>query len=313
MERNSRLPPLNAIRAFAVAVESRTLQKAGEVLGVTPQAVGQQIRQLEDWLQVALFERKGRSLDPTEAGILLSHFVKSGFGEIAEGIRRVTRASDRDRIGLNASPFFAAHYMMPCLPALREVLPTTVIRLTTMVDLPDFSRDEVDLSVQWGYGEWKGLDARLLLADPKVICCTPALAATLRKPADLGAATLIDAFKSNHLWPDIFRHLGIEGPPQERKIGFDDAASMRRATLQGIGIGLLSEIDADVDLRAGHVVAPLGRHALSGMVPNEIPGFYLVAPRAALKVTTIARLHRWLLARDWKRFAAALPGDPLAE
>jgi LysR family glycine cleavage system transcriptional activator len=72
---------------------------------------------------------------------------------------------------------------------------------------------------------------------------------------------------------------------------------MRRATLQGMGVGLVSVIDADEDLRSGALVAPLGRDALFDMKPEEIPGFYLVMPRGHLRVKAVAALHRWLTSR----------------
>ncbi len=296
----TRLPSLNALRAFHVVFQHLSLRRAGEELSVTPQAVGQQIKLLEDSLNVTLFERRGRTIQPTEAAILLSVFVKSAFDELSEGVRRVTRSSRRSCIALNVSPYFATHYLVPMLSTLHDATPGTEIRLTTTVYMPDFDRDGIDMAIQWGYGDWKASESTLLVPDPKVICCTPSLAKRIRTPADLKRMSLLNATTSKRLWPDIFRHLGIRDAPPEHKIAFDDAATMRRATLQGIGIGLLSEAHADEDLRSGALVAPLGRHSLSGMPASDVPGFYLVAPRANLRVPATAAFYRWLLDRNWK-------------
>ena len=299
MTRRQRLPSLTALRAFHAVARHRSLAQAAKELLVSPQAVGQQIRLLEEELKVTLFERKGRSIVPTETAILLHHFVRSGFDEIAEGVRRVTQSGYRDRINLNASPYFASHFLMPLLTQLPREANATDLRLTTMVDLPDFGRDDIDLAIQWGYGSWPDLDVTLLVRDPKVILCTPQLAASIRDATDLARATLLDPIKSARLWPDIFAFLGAGAVPAERKIGFDDAATMRRATLQGLGVGLISEIDADEDLKSGALVAPLGRNALGGMREEEVPGFYLVAPRSHLRVRSVAVLHQWLREQDW--------------
>lgn len=300
MDRHTRLPPLNAIRAFAVVAETRSLQKAAAQLGVSPQAVGQQIKLLEEWLNVALFERNRRSHDLTEAGIVLSHFAKAGLQDIADGVRRVSRGADRARIHLNASPFFATRHLLPALVHLRETMPNAEIHLTTVIDLPDFAKDGVDLAVQWGYGGWAGLETRLLIPDPKVICCTPAMAADVRTPADLASATLLDVSKSFRFWPNIFRHLGLRKTPKTSAMAFDDAATMRQAAVAGLGVGLLSQLDADEDIAAGRLVAPLGCDALQAMPRSEIPGFYLIAPRTALRLAPVAALHRWLKAQDWQ-------------
>lgn len=296
-----RLPPLNALRVFHAVVHHKSFRQAADELLVTPQAVGQQIKLLEDTLQVTLFERKGRSIELTEQAILLSHFVKAGFDEFAEGVRRVTKSNYRDRINLNASPYFATQYLLPRLSLFREILPGADLRLTTTVDLPDFGRDDIDMAVQWGYdGRWPDYETTLLVPDPKIICCTPAIAEEIKSAKDLTRFTLLDTSKSKRLWPDILRHLEVEQTNGDRSIGFDDAATMRRATLQGVGIGMISVIDAEEDLRSGALVAPLGRDALVDMKPEEVPGFYLVVPRGHLRVKAVAALHRWLIQQDWR-------------
>lgn len=250
-----RLPPLNALRVFHAVAQHRSFRQAADELLVTPQAVGQQIKLLEDTLQVTLFERKGRSIELTESAIL----------------------------------------------------PGADLRLTTMVDLPDFGRDDIDMTVQWGYGNWHDYETTLLVPDPKIICCTPAIAEKIGSAQDLTRFTLLDTVKSMRLWPDILRHLRVETTGSDRSIGFDDAATMRRATLQGIGVGLVSVIDAEEDFRSGALVAPLGRDALSDMRPEDVPGFYLVVPKGHLRVKAVASLHRWLTRQDWRGDLDASP------
>jgi LysR family glycine cleavage system transcriptional activator len=288
-------------------VQHKSLRQAADELLVTPQAVGQQIKLLEDTLQVTLFERKGRSIELTESAILLSHYVKAGFEEFSEGVRRVTKSTYRDRINLNASPYFATHYLLPRLSLFREILPGADLRLTTMVDLPDFGRDDVDMTVQWGYGNWPDYEATLLVSDPKIICCTPEIGERIKSAQDLTRFPLLDTVKSKRLWPDILRHLSVEQTSSDRSIGFDDAATMRRAALQGIGIGLVSVIDAEEDFRSGLLVAPIGRDALADMKPEEIPGFYLIVPRGHLRVKAVAALHRWLVQQEWLNDSRASP------
>ena len=194
---------------------------------------------------------------------------------------------------------FATHYLLPRLSSFREILPGADLRLTTMVDLPDFARDDIDMTVQWGYGAWPDYETTLLVPDPKVICCTPAIGEKIRSARDLMKFTLLDTTKSKRLWPDILRHLAVAQTASGRSIEFDDAATMRRAALQGIGVGLVSLMDAEEDLRLGALVAPVGRDALVDMKPEEIPGFYLVIPRGHRRVKAVAALHRWLVEQDW--------------
>ena len=207
-----RLPPLNALRVFHIVARHRSFRAAADELLVTPQAVTQQITLLEDTLGIELFERKGRAIEPNESAILLAHFIQAGFDEFAEGVRRVTNSGVRNRINLNVSPYFATRDLLHRIATFRETMPDADLRLTTMVELPDFVSDDVDVAIQWGYGGWKQYDQRLLLRDIKVICCIPELAHQLSAPTDLLKARLLHPVLSERLWPDVLSHLGLAVP-----------------------------------------------------------------------------------------------------
>lgn len=295
-----KLPPLNALKAFHAAARHSSIRSAADELLVTPQAVSQQIKLLEDTLQVTLFERRGRTIEPTEAAILLARYVDAGFEELAEGVRRVTNRKYKDRITLNVSPYFATRYLLPRLDMFREFVPQSDLRLTTMVETPDFKRDDIDVAVQWGYGNWGELDTTLLLKDHKVICCTADVAARVTSPTDLLRETLLHPVLQNSMWHDILRFFGLEPPEDASEIAFHDAATMRRAAMSGMGIGLVSRIDAEKDIRAGDLVAPLGMDILRDMPTGQIPGFYLVLPRAHRRVSGVANFCDWVTGQTWE-------------
>jgi len=295
-----RLPPLNALKAFHAAVRHGSIRSAADELLVTPQAVSQQIKLLEDTLQVKLFERRGRTIEPTETAVLLARYVDAGFEELAEGVRRVTTKKYQDRITLNVSPYFATRYLMPRLESFRESVPNSDLRMTTMVETPDFKRDDIDVAVQWGYGDWSDLEANLLIKDHKVICCTPALAEQIKAPEDLAGHRLLHPVLQNSLWSDIFEFLGVSSTDTVSELAFHDAATMRRATMAGLGIGLISRVDAEHDIRAGDLVAPLGLNVLYDMPADQVPGFYLVLPKAHRRVTGVANFCDWVTSLNWE-------------
>lgn len=296
---HARLPPLNALRVFHTVVRHRSFRSAADELSVSPQAVSQQIKLLEDTLGAELFERKGRAIEPNEKAILLAHFVQAAFDELEEGVRRVAKSDTRNRINVNASPYFATRYLLDRINHFRDIAPDADLRLTTMVDLPDFVADDVDVAIQWGFGTWKGHEATLLLHDYKVICCTPEIARRLSGPDELRTMPLLHPVLSADLWPNVLRHLGVTDRSGKNDIQLQDAATMRRATLAGLGIGLISTIDAAEDLKLGKLVAPFGQEVMHKMPEHQIPGFYLVVPRAHRRVKTIASFCRWIEAEDW--------------
>ncbi|MET0527300.1 MAG: LysR substrate-binding domain-containing protein, partial [Microvirga sp.] len=171
---------------------------------------------------------------------------------------------------------------------------------------PDFAAADVDVAIQWGFGNWPQYDQVLLVRDLKIICCTPELGAPLKEPGDLVGQTLLQPVLSEELWPNVLRHLGVEPRLSHSDIRIQDAATMRRATLAGLGVGLLSEIDADEDLKSGKLAAPFGMDVMRSMAEQEIPGFYLVLPKAHRRMKPIAAFCSWVEQENWR---LADPGD----
>jgi DNA-binding transcriptional LysR family regulator len=81
---------------------------------------------------------------------------------------------------------------------------------------------------------------------------------------------------------------------------------MRRATIAGMGVGLLSVFDAIEDIRSGALVAPLGLVALRNMARETIPGFYLILPRSRRRVTNIAAFCEWIAGENWNGLLPSL-------
>lgn len=298
-DRLTRQLPLNALRAFWAVMRHGSFRSAADELLVTPQAVSQQIKLLEDMLQLPLFERKGRVIEPTEQAVVLSHFVRAGFDEFAEGARRVTKATYRNRININVSPYFATRYLMERPERFRDRLPDADLRLTTMVELPDFAADEVDVSIQWGFGSWKDYEVTLLVRDPKIICCAPALAERIKSADDLTKFTLLHPVLARTLWRRVLSHLGVDAPELAGEIEFQYAATMRRGAISGMGVGLVSTIEAVEDIQAGRLVAPLGTDVLANMDEQDVPGFNLIVPRGHKRVKTIAAFCSWINEQTW--------------
>ncbi len=251
-------------------------------------------------MQVTLFERRGRSIKATEAAVLLARYVEAGFDELSEGVRLVSTQKCRDRINLNVSPYFATWYLLSRLSDFPGIQSQFDLRMTTMVETPVFGRDDIDVAVQWGYGDWGDLEATLLLKDPKVICCTQELAARMDSRQDLGRQRLLHPVLKNSLWTDILEFLDVQAPDDTSELAFHDAATMRCATRLGMGIGLISRVDAERDILAGDLVAPLGVDPLRDMPPETVPGFYLVLPRAHRRVRGIASLCDWVTGQNWE-------------
>ncbi|MBL4929406.1 LysR substrate-binding domain-containing protein [Fuscibacter oryzae] len=300
-----RLPPLNLLRVFHAVSRHRSLREAAEELLVSPQDVGQQIRLLEEALGVVLFEQGGRGIRLTKSAITLSHYVNAGFESFDVGVSRIINPRERVRITLNVSPYFGTHYLLPRLGLFRQIVPDAEIELTSVVDIVDMEREQIDLAVQWGYGDRMDVVSHLLLRDPKVICCHPNMAERIDSPEDLLRFSLLQPLRSKRLWPDILKYLGVKARELDGALTLDDAETMRLATQEGLGVGLISVLEAEEDIRLGRLAAPLGVRVLAGMPAETVPGFYLITTKAKQRSKHIAAVHRWLQRQDWENITPA--------
>ncbi|MGD9944055.1 MAG: LysR substrate-binding domain-containing protein [Burkholderiaceae bacterium] len=166
-----KLPPLNAVRAFDAAARHQNLRHAAADLFVTPGAVSQQIRQLEDWLGVRLFERQPRGLALTEAGQLFHAAVSRALRTIAQAAERVR--PDHNTVTISVLPTIAARWLMPRLDSFTRRYPLVDVRVDANIALAQFDGDGVDLAIRHAADPPAGLASRRLCRESMYPVCSP--------------------------------------------------------------------------------------------------------------------------------------------
>ena len=183
-----RLPPLPAIRAFEAAARHDGFQRAGEELHVSAGAIAHQVKQLETWLGITLFQRLARGVVLTAAGHHYAEALRpllNGLADVSEAVRR---QSDERVVTVTSVPSLVARWLMPRLGRLRERHPDIDLRVLASIHAVDFVRDGVDVAIRLGTGPYPGLKADLLMDEWFSAVCSPAFlaaASDLRGPADL--------------------------------------------------------------------------------------------------------------------------------
>src|SRR5690348_8399241 len=153
----ARLPPLSALRAFEAAARLGSFSRAAEEISVTHSAVSHQVRALERALGTPLFQRHGKRVALTEAGRHFSERVGAALRDIAEAARFVQRsARDKNVLTITTLPSFAARWLLPRLGRFMEQHPQLAVSVHTSLALVDLERDEVDLAIRFGNGQWPG-------------------------------------------------------------------------------------------------------------------------------------------------------------
>ncbi len=149
--------PLNALRVFDAAARHLSFTRAADELAVTPAAVGQQIRALEDVLGVVLFRRTSKGLELTEEASAGLQTLRSGFLNFEEAVQTM-QAGQSSHVYTIAAPreFFAA-WLAPRLATFRVANPQVRFAIVDG-EQTDFADANLDLAIRWteGPGELEG-------------------------------------------------------------------------------------------------------------------------------------------------------------
>lgn len=282
-----RIPPLGALRAFEAGARHLSFTRAATELCVTQAAISHQVRQLEDWLGVSLFDRRGHALTLTAKGAAYLRELTPVFDRLSEA---TTRLYEREPgpLRITVLPAFASCWLLPRLEGFRRLHPDIELHLTSSAVLWDFLDDRFDLGIRSGLGRWTGLKADQLAQEMLSPVCTPALARKLRSPSDLRKVRLIhDTPKDG--WRRWLELAGVEGVDAEAGPAFNDAGLVLQAARQGQGVALGRLTLASDDLKAGRLVQPFAK-----ALPNDY-SYWLVCPRPLAGRRDVATFRTWLL------------------
>jgi len=297
------LPSLNALRAFEAAGRHLSFTRAARELHVTPAAIGQQVRQLEEYLGDRLFVRQNRSLELSEGGQALLPGLTDAFERLGDAVEWYRRRNADRPLTVSIEPSFAARWLLKRLHRFRADHPGIEIRLDATRRIVDFRRERVDVAVRYGTGDYPGLRVDRLLREEVFPVCSPALLdgpKALREPSDLRFHTLLDCdwTPQNPTWPDWemwLREAGVaDVVPSSRGLRFsaDSYLLMLDAAVAGDGVALASGVLVADDLAAGRLVRPFD---LELGFPGDF-GYFVVSPEATAEQPKIAALRDWLLA-----------------
>ena len=296
-----RLVHLNALRAFEATARHLSYVGAAEELGVTPAAVGQQVRTLEAWLGIALFRRipgpPVRLVISEEAQAALPD-IRDGFDRLAVGLRRLKESRGLAVITLTASPSFSAKWLLPRLHRFTEQHHHFDVRLDVTDRLVDIAGGDCDLGIRYGGGRWSGLKSHRLLNEEVFPVCSPSLVEgpnALKVPADLQKHTLIhdatirfDAdFPTWRAWLDLAGERHVDA---ERGLVINASAAVAQAAIEGRGVALGRSVVVGDDVAAGRLVR------LFPEIPCPVNwAYYVVYPPRSEKVEKVALFLDWIL------------------
>lgn len=270
-----RLPSLTALRSFEAVARTLSFTKAAEELGVTQAAVSRQIKNLEQDLAVELVSRRSTKNVLTDAGDLLFDGIYRAFETMADAVSKITDTGDREILTISVAPYLSAQWLTPRLMEFLAAHPEIDLRLHHSYHPSDHRREGIDIGINWGSGEWPGVEKIKLVDGSLVAVASPALIEKVGMPAHPSALlgqSLFYEFELQH-WRLWFENAQVKIPENFRGQRISDSHALRRAIVDGHGVGLFFSALLDEDIAAGHLVRVQGEPVHTGY------DYYLNYPR----------------------------------
>jgi LysR family glycine cleavage system transcriptional activator len=258
-----KLPPLNALRNFEAVARHGSFAGAAADLHVTHWAVGKQIRLLEDWFGVPLFERRARGVVLTDEGAALLNDVSDAFNRLATGAARLRHDEFTRRVSgivrVNVLASFALCWLLPRLADFQARYPDIDVRVSTTSRKLRYIGDAFDIGVRSGDEQGAGLVSRTLMTDVRLPACSPALLRQhpIQNVADLRHHTLLHSASTRAAWSHWLREAGAPDLRTARHVELEHAYLQLAAAVEGLGVALASLPMIGRDLAAGRLVCPI--------------------------------------------------------
>lgn len=247
--------PLNAMRAFEAAARHCHLRKAAEELGVTHGAVSRQVRQLEETLDIELFDRSHNRLSLTSAGQRLLPGVREGLDRMAESTLYLDPDSMSGSLVIASTPSISAGWLVTAMGEFSRKYPEVELRLLNINPLERELPAEVDVAICYGRPEAGHRDIIELFQERYFPVCHPSLlqgAAPITQAQDLLRFPLLHDHHS--LWPRWLDRMAVEGKASQQ-MHLQDSYQVLMALREGCGIGLMDRVDVHRDLCNGQLVS----------------------------------------------------------
>ena len=255
--------PLQALRTFVEVGQRKSVKAAAQALHVTPGAVSQQIRVLEDRLGVVLLERERLGMRLTEAGASVFPRLREAFLQIDQAMHDLESTKARRSLTVSTVATFAASWLVPRLGRFKQLHPDIEIRVEATSELVDLRRDRVDVALRHGLGDYPGLEVIPLMAPVLTPVASPgflkAHGAVIHEAGDcLGYPLLHDGDRADwQLW--LKAHGVADDMRAERGSAFDDDFLLIRAAEAGQGLALVPQAYAQEEIAAGRLIQVLDK------------------------------------------------------
>jgi len=303
------LPPLNSVKAFESAARHGSYVGAADELGVSPAAVSQQVKNLEDFLGKQLFRRYNNRIALTDAGQTIYSGASDALQSLSALTEQVVSGRARSRLVISSVPSMAERWVAPWLGVYRQRAPNFRFELRSEEDLVDFVRHEIDLRLSYGLNHYPDMVSIPLMQDEVVPMCSPVYAVRNPDAERIGLSAVPDddlihtnwgpSFVSHPTWQLWLGAAADRVPDETRGYRVGSSSLALDLAIRGVGVALgQRQMGAD-DLAAGRLII-LDERPLALGHP-----YCLVYPPAKARKAGLIDLVNWLKAAPTETGRAA--------
>jgi LysR family glycine cleavage system transcriptional activator len=288
------LPSANSMFVFEAAARLESFKGAASELNVTQPAITYAIRRFEQHLGVKLFHRHHRGVELTAEGRKLYGEVHSALDAIHRCALTLQTVSASRTVDLAVSTSMASLWLLPRLGDFRKTHPNVEIRFRAIDRDIDPGRENADLVVRLGDGQWPDLDTWRFMDEEVFPVCSPAYleeAPPLKNVKDLTRHQLLhlqEPYRVRIGWNAWLQSLG-SSLRVDQGIKFTEAQLLYQAAVEGQGVGLGWAGLVDRHLKNGMLTRPLDLSLRTG------DAFYLVASKVEPLSSSARALRDWML------------------
>lgn len=253
--------PLQTLRTFVEVGQRGSIKAAAQALHVTPGAISQQIRLLEDRVGLALFTRERQGLRLTPAGATLHPALLQAFAQIDQAMAALEASKGQHTLTISTVATFAASWLVPRLGAFKQLHPGIEIRVEATSALTDLRRDRVDVALRHGLGDYPGLESVRLMAPvlvPVAVRNWSRRARSANPPTAWITRYCMTPDRAD--WPLWLAASGVAADARaERGNAFEDDFLLIRAAESGQGLALVPQQYAQQEIAAGRLAQVLDK------------------------------------------------------
>ncbi|MBB4234941.1 LysR family transcriptional regulator [Rhizobium esperanzae] len=304
-------PSLRGLQAFEAIGRCGSVSAAAEDLGVSPGAVSQLVRNLEQCLGLTLLERRGRRVELSSWGRLYYVEVAKGFQQLSHAANVLTRARNETAITVSALTSVANRWVGRKIFDWQSLCPESSVRVFGHEQEPRIGVEPVDFRITYGRRAHVHEHVANLFTDWVVPACSPALILghVLTSPHDILKFPLLNVeweadYKASPQWKDWAALVQADGRQTFSGLSFTLSSSAIDAAVSGRGFVLAQISMIQDELASGTLVVPFDiRMKLS-------EAYYLAWDRAALEKPFGQKFHKWLLGIAKQQHLMSTPSLP---